>query len=65
MEAQAWVGLAVGVLAILSALFASVRFIVRSMMAEIGPEANGSSLKEQVNRLEARLDHIYTILLER
>ena len=58
-------GLAVGVLAILSALFASVRFIVRSMMAEIGPQANGSSLKEQVNRLEARLDHIYTILLER
>ena len=65
MEAQAWVGLAVGVLAILSALFASVRFIVHSMMAEIGPQANGSSLKEQVNRLEARLDHIYTILLER
>ena len=65
MEAQAWVGLAVGVLAILSALFASVRFIVRSMMAEIGPHANGTSLKEQVNRLEARLDHIYTILLER
>ena len=65
MEAQAWVGLAVGVLAILSALFASVRFIVRSMMAEIGPNANGSSLKEQVNRLEARLDHIYSILLER
>ena len=65
MEAQAWVGLAVGVLAILSALFASVRFIVRSMMAEIGPQANGSSLKEQVNRLEARLDHIYSILLER
>ena len=65
MEAQAWMGLAVGVLAILSALFASVRFIVRSMMAEIGPEANGKSLKEQVNRLEARLDHIYSILLER
>ncbi len=65
MEAQAWVGLAVGVLAILSALFASVRFIVRSMMAEIGPHANGTSLKEQVNRLETRLDHIYTILLER
>jgi len=34
-------------------------------MAEIGPEANGSSLKQQVNRLEQRLDHIYTILLER
>jgi hypothetical protein len=34
-------------------------------MLEIGPKANGASLKEQVNRLEQRLDHIYTILLER
>jgi len=59
------VALAVGVMAILSGLYAAVRFIVRSIMAEIGPEANGASIKEQVNRLEARLDHIYTILLER
>lgn len=55
----------VGVMAILSGLYAAVKFIVRSIMAEIGPNANGHSLKMQVNRLEARLDHIYTILLER
>ena len=65
MDAQAWVALALGFTAILSGLYAAVRVIVRSIMAEIGPEANGSSIKEQVNRLEARLDHIYTILLER
>lgn len=65
MEAQVWIGLAVGVLAILSALYGCMRFIVRSLMNEIGPKANGNSLKEQVNRLEARLDHIYTLLLER
>lgn len=65
MDAQAWVALAVGFTAILSGLYAAVKVIVRSIMAEIGPEANGSSIKEQVNRLEARLDHIYTILLER
>ena len=65
MEVQAWVAVAVGVMAILSGLYAAVKFIVRSIMAEIGPEANGASIKEQVNRLEARLDHIYTILLER
>jgi len=59
------VAVAVGVMAILSGLYAAVRFIVRSIMAEIGPQANGASIKEQVNRLEARLDHIYTILLER
>jgi len=65
MDVQAWVAVAVGVMAILSGLYAAVKFIVRSIMAEIGPQANGASIKEQVNRLEARLDHIYTILLER
>ena len=65
MEAQAWIALAVGVSAILSGLYAVTKVVIRSIMAEIGPEANGKSLKEQVNRLEARLDHIYTILLER
>lgn len=65
MGIQAWVAVLVGVMAILSGLYGAVRFIVKSIMSEIGPEANGSSLKQQVNRLEARLDHIYTILLER
>jgi hypothetical protein len=65
MEFQAWVAVIVGVMAILSGLYAAVRFIVSAMLQEIGPQANGESLKSQVNRLEARLDHIYTILLER
>jgi len=65
MEFQAWVAVIVGVMAILPGLYAAVRFIVKDMLNEIGPQANGASLKSQVNRLEARLDHIYTILLER
>ena len=65
MEFQAWVAVIVGVMASLSGLYAAVRFIVKAMLQEIGPQANGESLKSQVNRLEARLDHIYTILLER
>jgi len=65
MGVQAWVAVSVGLIAILSGLYASVRFIVSAMLNEIGPQANGESLKQQVNRLEARLDHIYTILLER
>lgn len=65
MGVQAWVAVGVGVIAILSGLYGAVRFVVRSIMQEIGPTANGDSIKQQVNRLEARLDHIYTILLER
>ena len=64
MEAQAWIALTAGFIAILSGLYAVAKVIIRSIMAEIGPEANGKSLNEQVNRLEARLDHIYTILLK-
>ena len=69
MEAQAWVAVAVGVMAILSGLYAVARFIIKAIMAEIGPNANGASLKEQVNRLERNLTRLElrldAILLDR
>ena len=63
MTAQAWVAISVGVMAILSGLYGMTRFIVKSIMAEIGPKANGASIKEQVNRIEARLDYLYNLLI--
>lgn len=64
MEAQTWVAMLVSIMAILSGFYAGVKFIVRSIMHEIGPQANGQSLKEQVNRLEQRIDHIYVLMTE-
>ena len=52
MTAQAWVAMCVGIMAILSGLYGMTRFIVKSIMAEIGPKANGASIKEQINRIE-------------
>ena len=52
MNAQAWVAMCVGIMAILSGLYGMTRFIVKSIMAEIGPKANGASMKEQINRIE-------------
>ena len=52
MNAQAWVAMCVGIMAILSGLYGMTKFIVKAIMAEIGPKANGSSLKEQINRIE-------------
>lgn len=52
MNAQTWVAMCVGIMAILSGLYGMTRFIVKSIMVEIGPKANGSSLKEQINRIE-------------
>lgn len=63
MKAQAWVAMSVGIMAILSGLYGMTRFIVKSIMAEIGPKANGASIKEQVNRIEARLDYLYNLLM--
>jgi len=59
VNAQTWVAMCVGIMAILSGLYGMTRFIVKSIMAEIGPKANGDSIKEQINRIErnvARLE---------
>ena len=58
MTAQAWVACIVGIMAILSGLYGMTRFIVKSIMAEIGPKANGSSIKEQINRIERNVTRL-------
>ena len=52
MNAQTWVAMCVGIMAILSGLYGMTKFLVKSVMAEIGPKANGDSIKEQINRIE-------------
>ena len=52
MNAQAWVAMCVGIMAIMSGLYGMTKFLVKSVMAEIGPKANGDSIKEQINRIE-------------
>ena len=58
MNAQAWVACIVGIMAILSGLYGMTRFIVKSIMAEIGPKANGDSIKEQINRIERNVSRL-------
>jgi len=69
MDAQTWVALIVGIIAILSALFGVAKWVIKAIMREIGPEANGTSIREQVNRLERNLQRLESridaILLER
>ena len=57
MSSNEWtavVGLAV---AIVGALYGTTRFMVKSIMAELQPNS-GNSLKDQVSRIEARLDQL-------
>jgi len=58
MNAQAWVAVAVGVMAILSGVFGFMRFMIKAIMCEIGPQANGTSLKGQVSRLERQMERL-------
>ncbi len=65
MDAQAWVALVVGLLAILSALYGGLRYLERSILAELVPDNNGGhNLRGRVDRIEAQVDKIYEMLIE-
>ena len=65
MEAQAWIALILGVMAILSALYAALRYLVKAILAELLPDNNGGhNLRGRVDRLEVKVDRIYELLIE-
>ena len=77
MTIQEWASLIVALITILSSVAWGVRWLVKHYLVELKPNS-GSSLKDQVSRLENRLneadvkrkdmdrklDHMYNILLE-
>ena len=60
MSVGEWTAVGGLVIAVLTAIYSSMRFMVRSIMRELTPNG-GKSLKDQVSRIEARLD---TLILE-
>jgi hypothetical protein len=63
MTAQDYAALSVSLLTIGGAFVAMTRWLVKHYLAELKPNG-GSSVKDQVNRLESRIDEIYSILLD-
>ena len=57
MSANEWTAVVGLALAIVGALYGTTRFMVKSIMAELQPNG-GNSLKDQVSRIEARLDQL-------
>ena len=53
-EWTAVIGLA---LAVMTAIYSSMKFMVKSIMRELTPNG-GKSLKDQVSRIEQRLDQL-------
>jgi len=59
-----WASLIVAGIAVVTAFAATIRWMVKHYLYELRPNG-GSSLKDQVNRLERRLDEVIDMLLDR
>ena len=64
MSTTEWAGIAVAVTTIIASFAGSIRWLVKHYLEELKPNG-GSSVKDQVNRLEARVDQIYLLLSNR
>ena len=61
MTAQDYAALAVAIVTVLGGITAMLQFMIKHYLAELKPNS-GSSMKDQVNRLEARVDTIIELL---
>jgi hypothetical protein len=64
MTAQDWAALAVAISTLIGSFALMVRWLVKHYLEELKPNG-GSSVKDQVNRLEARVDQIYLLISNR
>jgi hypothetical protein len=61
MTANDWVAIAVGVCAVSTSLLVGLRWVIKSYLAELRPNG-GSSIKDQINRLEKRVDDLFVLI---
>jgi hypothetical protein len=64
MSLQDYAAIAVAIVTVLGGVAALLRFVILHYLAELKPNS-GSSIKDQVNRLETRVDKIYELLLSK
>ncbi len=64
MTANEWVGITVGVCAISTSLLLGLRWVIKSYLQELKPNS-GSSIKDQITRLEQRVDDLFVLISKR
>ena len=64
MTPNEWVGIAVGACAIASSILLVLRWVIKSYLQELKPNG-GASMKDQLNRLEARVDDLFMLISKR
>jgi len=61
MNLNEWVGLGVGVCAILTSLLVGLRWVIKSYLSELKPNS-GTSLRDSIDRLEKRVDDLFILI---
>jgi hypothetical protein len=64
MTPSDWAAFAVAITTLIGSLAISIRWLVKHYLSELRPNS-GSSLRDSVDILEARVDRIYEILCDR
>ena len=61
MSPTEWAGFGAGVVAVLSGGLIGLRFLVKGWLNELRPNG-GSSMKDQLTRLEKRVDDLFMLI---
>jgi len=64
MNPADWAAFGAGVIAVLSGVLIGLRFLVKGWLNELRPNG-GSSMKDQLTRLEQRVDDLFLIITKR
>jgi hypothetical protein len=64
MSPGEWAGFGAGVISVLSGVLIGLRFLVRGWLNELRPNG-GSSMKDQITRLEQRVDDLFILISKR
>ena len=62
MSANEWASVGVALLSLLVAFTGLIRHLVKHYLSELKPNS-GASVKDQISRLEKRVDEIYSLVL--
>ena len=62
MNANDWAVMGVAMVTLLTAFLTGIRFLVKAYLSELKPNS-GASVKDQISRLEKRVDEIYSLII--
>jgi hypothetical protein len=62
VNANGWAAMGVAIVTLLVAFMTGIRHLVKYYLSELRPNS-GASVKDQISRLEKRVDEIYSLII--